>query len=71
TGFDAATGQYLEVPIDQAGTYVIQDPGLIAGTQLQLSNVIQGGKSLLKPELAQHLTQSGGYKVNNVYSSIL
>ncbi|VDQ02233.1 unnamed protein product [Trichobilharzia regenti] len=52
-------GQLVELPIDQAGTYVIQDA---SGAQIQLGSV-QGGKSLLKPELAQHLSQhAGGYK---------
>ncbi|CAH8863901.1 unnamed protein product [Trichobilharzia szidati] len=58
---DPSMGQLVELPIDQAGTYVIQDA---SGAQIQLGSV-QGGKSLLKPELAQHLSQhAGGYKAN-------
>nr|CAX69524.1 MYM-type zinc finger protein 2 [Schistosoma japonicum] len=50
----------VELPIDQAGAYVIQDA---SGGQIHLGSV-QGGKSLLKPELAQHLSQHAGYKSN-------
>ncbi|CAH8589597.1 unnamed protein product [Heterobilharzia americana] len=57
---DPSMGQLVELPIDQAGAYVIQDA---SGGQIQLSS-IQGGKSLLKPELAQHLNQHTGYKTN-------
>ncbi|CAH8613463.1 unnamed protein product [Schistosoma bovis] len=57
---DPSLGQLVELPIDQAGAYVIQDA---SGGQIQLGSV-QGGKSLLKPELAQHLSQHTGYKSN-------
>ncbi|CAH8542291.1 unnamed protein product [Schistosoma turkestanicum] len=55
---DPSLGQLVELPIDQAGAYVIQDA---SGGQIHLGSV-QGGKSLLKPELAQHLNQHTGYK---------
>ncbi|KAA0200325.1 hypothetical protein FBUS_09846, partial [Fasciolopsis buskii] len=61
SAIDPNTGQVIELPIDQPGAYIMQDgSGVLTGTQLQAN--IQGGKSLLKPELAQHLNQHTGYK---------
>ncbi|TPP66057.1 Zinc finger MYM-type protein 3 [Fasciola gigantica] len=61
SAIDPHTGQVIELPIDQAGAYIMQDgSSVLTGAQLQAN--IQGGKSLLKPELAQHLNQHTGYK---------
>ncbi|CAL8082751.1 unnamed protein product [Calicophoron daubneyi] len=58
---DPNTGQLIELPIDQGGAYVVQDgAGVLTSAQIQAG--VQGGKSLLKPELAQHLNQHVGYK---------
>ncbi|VDP94181.1 unnamed protein product [Echinostoma caproni] len=72
SAIDPSTGQVIELPIDQAGAYIMQDgSSVLAGAQLQGN--IQGGKSLLKPELAQHLNQHPGFKVifNNDLSDVL
>ncbi|KAF8562629.1 hypothetical protein P879_11791 [Paragonimus westermani] len=61
SAIDPNTGQLIELPIDQTGAYVMQDGSTVL-TTAQLQTGVQGGKSLLKPELAQHLTQHVGYK---------
>uniref|UniRef100_A0A5K3FFB1 DUF3504 domain-containing protein n=1 Tax=Mesocestoides corti TaxID=53468 RepID=A0A5K3FFB1_MESCO len=63
TAIDPDSCQLVEVPIDASGTIVVQDPGtLIAGGQVQVGGIVQSGKSLLKPELAQHLIQPVGIR---------
>ncbi|VDL97885.1 unnamed protein product [Schistocephalus solidus] len=65
TAIDPDSGQLVEVPIDPNNTYVVQDSSaLLAGGQVQIGGVVQAGKSLLKPELAQHLIQPVGYKTS-------
>ncbi|VDM22142.1 unnamed protein product, partial [Hydatigera taeniaeformis] len=55
--------QLVEVPMDANGAIVVQDPsGLIAGGQVQVGGIVQTGKSILKPELAQHLIQPVGIR---------
>lgn len=61
SAIDPNTGQLIELAVDQSGAYVMQDGSTVLTTS-QLQPTIQGGKSLLKPELAQHLTQHSGYK---------
>ncbi|KAF5395722.1 hypothetical protein PHET_11546 [Paragonimus heterotremus] len=67
SAIDPNTGQLIELPIDQTGAYVMQDGSTVL-TTAQLQTGVQGGKSLLKPELAQHLTQHVGYKVKYLQS---
>ncbi|KAL7056004.1 hypothetical protein AAHC03_021129 [Spirometra sp. Aus1] len=65
TAIDPDSGQLVEVPIDPNNTYVVQDSSaLLTGGQVQIGGVVQAGKSLLKPELAQHLIQPVGYKTS-------
>ncbi len=65
TAIDPDSCQLVEVPIDPNGAFVVQDPsGLIAGGQVQVGGMATAGKSLLKPELAQHLIQPVGIRVS-------
>lgn len=57
SAIDPNTGQLVELSIDQSGAYMMQD-----GSAVLTTSQLQGGKSLLKPELAQHLNQHVGYK---------
>ncbi|KAL5968712.1 Zinc finger MYM-type protein 2, partial [Taenia solium] len=63
TAIDPDSCQLVEVPIDATGAIVVQDPSaLIAGGQVQVGGIVQTGKSILKPELAQHLIQPVGIR---------
>lgn len=67
TAIDPDSCQLVEVPIDASGTIVVQDPSaLIAGGQVQVGGIVQTGKSILKPELAQHLIQPIGIRASYV-----
>ena len=64
---DPESCQLVEVPVDANGAIVVQDPsGLIAGTPVQVGSLVQTGKSVLKPELAQHLIQPVGLRVRHL-----
>ncbi|EUB54979.1 Zinc finger MYM-type protein [Echinococcus granulosus] len=63
TAIDPESCQLVEVPIDANGAIVVQDPSaLISGGQVQVGGIVQTGKSILKPELAQHLIQPVGIR---------
>lgn len=64
TAIDPESCQLVELPIDANGAIVVQDPSaLISGGQVQVGGIVQAGKSILKPELAQHLIQPVGLRV--------
>lgn len=65
TAIDPDNCQLVEVPIDGNPAYVVQDStSLISGGHVQVGGIASAGKSLLKPELAQHLIQPVGLRVS-------